>query len=216
MMIIWCGVALAALGGLYFAVRARAIPGRKHPELASEVSAELIRRADQQNRWALRGDPRGVYGAKGAELMRSVSPAPTVDTEPDKATAYPRTAAVACTPEDLAALLAEKLPCWRWAAFVSVLVQRRAGLWSRLHDNQLRYAAPSGERAPGGTEVCRFALDRMDELLTLVGQVESFMLTPAFVGVFGEPGDEGSADADGILHAGRRVMDYHERFLGLA
>jgi hypothetical protein len=34
--------------------------------------------------------------------------------------------------------------------------------------------------------------------------------------VFGEPGDEGSADADGILHAANRLMDYHERFLGLA
>jgi hypothetical protein len=56
----------------------------------------------------------------------------------------------------------------------------------------------------------------MDELLTLVSQVESLMLTPAFVSVFGEPGDEGSADADGILHAANRLMDYHERFLGLA
>ena len=34
--------------------------------------------------------------------------------------------------------------------------------------------------------------------------------------MFGEPGDEGSADADGILHAANRLMDYHERFLGLA
>ena len=132
MMIIWWVVALAGLGGLYFAIRARAIRGRKHPEVSSEVSAELIRRADQQNRWALRGDTRGVYGAKGAELMRSISPEPNVDTELDKAAAYPRTAAVACTPENLAALLAEKLPCWRWAAFVSVLVQRRAELESRL------------------------------------------------------------------------------------
>ena len=148
--------------------------------------------------------------------MRSISPEPNVDTELDKATAYPQTAVIACTPEDLATLLAEKLPCWRWAAFASVLVQRRVELESRLYDNQLGYAAPSGERAPGGTEVGRFVLDRMDELLTLAGQMESFMLTPAFVGVFGEPGDEGSADADGILHAANRLMDYHERFLGLA
>ena len=148
--------------------------------------------------------------------MRTVSPEPNVETAFDEATAYPQTAVIASTPEDLATLLAEKLPCWRWAAFASVLVQRRAELESRLYDNQLGYAAPSGERAPGGTEVGRFVLDRMDELLTLAGQMESFMLTPAFVGVFGEPGDEGSADADGILHAANRLMDYHERFLGLA
>jgi hypothetical protein len=125
MMIIWWVVALAGLGGLYFAIRARTIRGRKHPEVSSEVSAELIRRADQENRWALRGDTRGVYGAKGAELMRGISPEPNIDTELDKATAYPQTAVIASTPEDLATLLAEKLPCWRWAAFASVLVQRR-------------------------------------------------------------------------------------------
>ena len=42
------------------------------------------------------------------------------------------------------------------------------------------------------------------------------MLTLAFVGVFGEPGDEGSSDADGILHAANRLVEYHQRFLGLA
>src|ERR1700752_494911 len=115
MMIIWCVVALAGLGGLCIAIRSRAIRDPRHPEVSSEVSAELIRRADQQNRWALRGDTRGVYGAKGAELMRGFSPEPTVDAELENATAYPRTATVAATPENLATLLAEKLPCWRWA-----------------------------------------------------------------------------------------------------
>jgi hypothetical protein len=38
----------------------------------------------------------------------------------------------------------------------------------------------------------------MDELLRLVKHVEDLMPTPAFVGVFGNAGDEGSADADGI------------------
>jgi hypothetical protein len=58
MMIIWWVVALAGLGGLCIAIHARAIRGRNHPEVSSKVSAELIRRADQQNRWALRGDQR--------------------------------------------------------------------------------------------------------------------------------------------------------------
>ena len=85
MMIIWWVVALAGLGGLCIAIGARAIRGRRHAEVSSKVSAELIRRVDQQNRWALRGDTRGVYGARGAELMRSVSPEPNIDTELDKA-----------------------------------------------------------------------------------------------------------------------------------
>ena len=212
----WWVVALPGFVGLYLVIRGLATRVRAHREVSSEVSDEIIRRADQQNRWALRGDRRGVYGVKGAELMRGISPEPNVDAELEKATEYPRTAAIADTPENLATLLAEKLPCWRWAAFVSVLVQRRAEVQSRLRDIQLGYGAPSGEGARSGAEVARFVVDRMDELLALVNQVESFMLTPAFVGVFGEPSDESSADADGILHAANRLMDYHERFLGLA
>lgn len=79
----------------------------------------------QQNRWALRGDPRGVYGAKGAELMRS-----------------------------------NGVPSWSRGCMTINSATR----------------APSGERAPGGAEVGRFVLDRMDELLTLVSEVESLML----------------------------------------
>ena len=148
--------------------------------------------------------------------MRRVDPAPDISAELGKSADFPRTAAVAYTAADLATLLAEKLPCWRWAALASVLVQRRAAVQSRLRDAQLGYGAPSGERADSGFEVGRFVVDRMDELLVLVNQVESFMLTPAFVGVFGDPGNEGSADSEGIVHTANRLMAYHERFLALA
>ena len=56
----------------------------------------------------------------------------------------------------------------------------------------------------------------MDELGALVGQVESFMLAPAFIWAFGSPSDEATADADGVVHVANRLMDYHERFLALA
>jgi hypothetical protein len=42
------------------------------------------------------------------------------------------------------------------------------------------------------------------------------MLTPAFVEVFGNRGDESTADADGIVQVANRLMDYHECFLALA
>lgn len=32
--------------------------------------AEIAARADQQHRWVLDGDQRGIYGEEGAELMR--------------------------------------------------------------------------------------------------------------------------------------------------
>jgi hypothetical protein len=215
MTVFWWLVVLTACVGVFYVIRARAANRRDHNRLSPGASAEIARRADQQDRWAQRGDARGVYGVEGAELMRRVDPEPNVRAELRKAADHPKTAAVAYTAADLATLLEEKLPCWRWAAFASVLVQRRAAVQSRLRDDQLGYGAPSGERAQSGFEAGRFVIDRMDEMLVLVKQVEDFMLTPAFVGVFGDPGNESSADADGIVHTANRLMDYHERFLGL-
>src|SRR5262249_24910910 len=150
---------LAACVGLYFAIRVLAAK-RGRSEVSAEVSEEIAQRADQQNRWAQRGDARGVYGVEGAELMNSVDPEPGISAELDKSS-FPKTAAVAYTAADLDLLLSEKLPCWRWAAFASVLVQRRANVRSRLRDAQLGYSAPSGERANSGTQVGRFVADRM-------------------------------------------------------
>ena len=130
--------------------RARSRYKRGRREVSSDVSAEIAQRADEQNRWAQRGDPRGVYGVEGAELMGRVDPAPDISAELGKPADFPRTAAVAYTAADLDTLLAEKLPCWRWAAFASVLVQRRAAVQSRLRDAELGYSAPSGERADSG------------------------------------------------------------------
>jgi hypothetical protein len=125
-------------------------------------------------------------------------------------------AAVAYTAEDLAKLLKDKPPCWRWAAFASVLVQRRAPLRARLHDSALGFTTPAGVRLHSGAEVKYFVTERMDELSQLVEQVENFMLAPAFVGMFGDPDDESTADADGILHIANRLMDYLEQFLELS
>ena len=128
----------------------------------------------------------------------------------------PEIAAVVYTSEDLARLLAEKTPGWRWAVFASVLVQRQAAVRPRLRDCELGFPLPSGERARSGAEVARFVTDCMEEVRQLVGQLEAFMLAPAFMEVFGSKGDESTADADGILHVANRLMDYHERFLKLA
>jgi len=213
-MAFWLVLALAACVGLYFAIRVRATK-RGSRDLSSEVGEEIAQRADQEDRWAQRGDTRGVYGEEGAELMKRVDPEPDISAEVDKSS-FPTTAAVAYTAADLDTLLSEKLPCWRWAAFVSVLVQRRAAVRSRLRDAELGFSAPSGERVDGGPQLGRLVADRMDELLVLVKQVESFMLTPAFMGAFGDPSQESSADAEGIVHTTNRLMDYHERFLALS
>jgi len=207
--------AVAACIALVCVVSVRAV-SRRRGQLSQEQRAEMALRADQQLRWAQRGDARGIYGVAGAELMKHVDPQPDISVDLGDTGDYEKTAAVAYTAADLDTLLAQKLPCWRWAAFASVLVQRRAAVQSRLRDNKLRYATPTGERADTGFQVGRFVIDRMDELLSLAKHVEDFMLTPAFVGVFGDPGDEGSADAEAIVHTAHRLMDYHDRFLAMA
>lgn len=211
---IWWIVGAAALVGGFFVVRALVRRAEQHRLEAAERDAELTRRAEQQHRWTLRGDTRGVYGPAGAKAMRSVSPGP-----PDVDGATPdmsRVAAVAYTAGELTKLIKEKPPCWKWAVFASVLVQRRVSLQARLRDSALGFTSSTGVRLDTGAQVKYFMWGRMDELIQLVGQVESFMLAPAFMGMFGDPEDDTTADTEGIVHIADRLMDYLEQFLELS
>jgi len=125
-------------------------------------------------------------------------------------------AKVVYTGAELDALLQRRPPCWRYAAFVSVLVQRRAAVESRLRDARLGYAEPTGETASTEFVTGHFFYDRLGEFSGLMGQVDSLMLSPEFSEVFGPPHDEQAADPEGIVHAAHRLMDYHDRFLELA
>jgi hypothetical protein len=87
---------------------------------------------------------------------------------------------------------------------------------SRVRDVRLGYGAPTGSYARSGAEVAQFVTASMDELVKLVGQTEAFMLTPVLMEVFGQYGDESTADAEGIVQVANRLMDYHDRFLKLA
>jgi hypothetical protein len=211
----WWLLAAAAAVGLFFAVRALMRYVQERRTAAARNAEEIAYRADRQNRMAQRGDSRGVYGTVGAELMRDISPEP-----PTMPSAAPGgevvIAALANTADELQQLLADKPPGWRWAAFASVLVQRRAAVSSRVRDVRLGYATPTGSHAGSGGEVAHFVTTSMDELVKLVSQTEAFMLTPAFTEVFGQHGDESTADAEGIVQVANRLMDYHERFLKLA
>lgn len=102
-----------------------------------------------------------------------------------------------------------------WAAFVSVLVQRRDPVRDRLRDNRLGYATPSGESARTDREGTRFVVDRLEEVDLLVGRLESFMLSPAFRELLQQCADDNVADADDILHTANRLMDFHDQFLQL-
>lgn len=196
---------------------------------ARKQHQELLRgRADQQDRWAARGDPRGVYGAEGAAAMESLSAMPGVPSAVPGAGWAPAgsrrvppgaglaVAEVVHTEQELATLLDRRLPSWRYAAFVSVLVQRRDAVASRVRDARMAYGHPSGPALPTAAEVCLFFTERLGDLSDLIGQIDSFMLSTAFQNVFGDPHDGDSADAAGILHTAHRLMDYHDRLLGLS
>ena len=73
--LIWWIVGAAALVGLFFLGHAIV---RWHGKRAAEYARYregLAARADQQHKWVLRGDDRGIYGVEGAELMRYLYPA---------------------------------------------------------------------------------------------------------------------------------------------
>lgn len=203
---------LAALGAAgylllpWFAER-RAIAARERDALRD--------RADRQNRWALQGDSRGLYGPDGAEAMRRIAAELDPSAQAADAGEDRPVATVAYTAEDLATLLADRPLCWRYAVFASVLVQRQATLQPRLRDQQLGYAPPSAVRIHTGTELGRYLYDLLEQMLALVEQMEALMLSPGFIRMFGQTGEEDTADADAIMHAANRLMDLHDRLLSL-
>lgn len=191
----------------------RAAAGRSQRALTEqqERAREVISRADQQHSWASRGDMRGVYGTEGAELMRAVSPKAAIIPPGDTI----EVGTVVHTAAELAAMLKKKPPCWRYAAFVSVAVQRRDAVAARVRDARMGFGRPSGEALRTEFETGLFFTERLSELYELIGDIDGFMLSPAFQEVFGDPRNENSADADGIVHAANRLMDYHDSLLTL-
>lgn len=171
----------------------------------------MLSRADQQNNWAARGDLRGVYGPEGAELMRTLTPRTAIIPPGDAI----EVSTVVHTAADLAKMLEDRLPCWRYAAFVSVLVQRHDDAAARVRDARMGFARSSGEVLRTEYETGLFFTERLWNLSALIADINGFMLSPAFQDVFGDPHDESSADADGIVHSANRLMDYHESLLAL-
>lgn len=213
----WVLLSVVLAVGMFFGGRAVAVRSQRALTDQQERDREVISRADQQHSWASRGDMRGVYGAQGAELMRTVSTQP-VSSKP--AIIPPgdaiEVATVVHTAAELTAMLKKKPPCWRYASFVSVAVQRRDAVAPRVRDARMGFARPSGEALRTEFETGLFFTQRLSELHELIGDIDGFMLSPAFQEVFGDPHDESSADADGIVHAANRLMDYHDGLLDLA
>jgi hypothetical protein len=161
----------------------------------------------------LREGVAGVIDALRAKLELAMAMKPNAKADGD---GEPRFAEVQTTQEGLVALLQERPHSWRWAAFASVLVQRRAAMEDAVRDHRLGYGRPTGERIASFSELHAFATHAMYDVGQVGQQMNGFLLTDAFKSVFGPENDEGGADPDGIVHAANRLMDFYERFLQLA
>ena len=149
----WWFIAAAAVVGLFFAVRALARYVRERKAIAAREAEELAYRADRPDRWARRGDSRGVYGVDGAELMRSISPE-LLRCRPTRPESHPRSRR-SCTRQRNWPGCSRRRRLAGAGRRSSVLVQRQAAVRPRLRDCELGYALPSGERARSGAEVAR-------------------------------------------------------------
>lgn len=144
-------------------------------------------------------------------MARPIDPTPKRLLPPHQNAAL--VAQVATTKESLAALIADKPAAWPWAVFASVLVQRRNAVQSRLRTVASGYQPRPGAFPLSGQAYSAVAHRSMAVIVDLVGQLEQFMLSPAFKGAFGSAEGAQDADADAICTVANRLMDYHEALL---
>lgn len=128
----------------------------------------------------------------------------------------PCIASLQTTQEGLVSLLQERPHSWRWAAFASVLVQRRDAMKVAIRDHRLGFAHPTGKRINTVAELQELAANMMYDVEQVGHQMNAFLLTEAFKSVFGTEHDESAADPEGIVHAATRLMDLYDRYLQLA
>ncbi|MFM8531872.1 MAG: hypothetical protein ACKOD2_19780 [Ilumatobacteraceae bacterium] len=151
------------------------------------------------------------FRAAAEGMARPIDPTPKRLLPPDDKTKL--VSHVATTPEELATLVADKPPAWPWALFTSVLVQRRNGVAARLRAVASGYQPRTRGPQYDGRGYAGLAQHAIGTFSDLAGQLNGFMLSPAFKGAFGDVDKESTADAEAIKDIANRLMDYHESFL---
>lgn len=205
--VFWWLLVTAAIGGAIAGARPALELARDHIERSRRRRSEIKGRAELQNRWVLEGDNRGVYGTTGAALMRHISPLPNLEPHETEA------AAVVYTADELKRLLEDKLPGWRSATFVSVVVQRQAAVSARLLDVEIGYAPMHRQPVYGAQHLHAILHRLLSEMVENMAKVEALMTAPSFTTVFSSESLEDTGRADDIVHMAHRLMDYHDRYL---
>jgi hypothetical protein len=151
------------------------------------------------------------FRAQAEAMARTIDPTPKRILPPDEKSAI--VAKVAVNSNELARLIADKPPAWPYAVFTSVLLQRRNTVKARLRQCVSGYQPKPGTAPLSGQAYSQLAYRTMTDIADLVTQLEQFMLSPAFTGTVGRPGDDSAVDADAIMSIANRLMDYHGQFL---
>jgi TIR domain len=185
------------------------LPVRLDATKLDEVEGLLGTIADLDGR---REGVAGVIAALHQKLEIVMGDAPQSD---DKADDEPKFAKMQMTQGGLVALLQERPHSWQWAAFASVLVQRRKAMETAMRDHRLGFAPSTGQRIDNFEALKTLVSNTVYDIEQVGAQINGFLLTDAFTSVFDSLGDE-TADADGIVHAATRLMDYYDRYLQLA
>lgn len=128
----------------------------------------------------------------------------------------PQFGEIQTTQDGLVTLLQERPHAWPWAAFASVLVQRREAMKIAMRDHKLGFAQPTGERIRTFSDLQETVANTLYDIEQVGQQLNDFVLTEAFTSVFGERFNEATADPDGIVHVATRLMDFYDRYLQLA
>jgi hypothetical protein len=128
----------------------------------------------------------------------------------------PEFATIQVTQEGLVTLLQERPHAWPWAAFASVLVQRKEAMKIARQDHQLGFAHPNGLRIDTYAELHTIVKNTLFDAEQVGERLRGFLENDAFASVFGERFEEETADPDGIVHAATRLMDFYDRYLQLA
>lgn len=204
------GPLMALVVGTGLALGARAIYRRARPDPAPPPQPPPAPPAREQVPKPRRERPAEVPVTEA----EPIAPPPPARISPPGADL--EVATVVDSAAELDTMLRDKPPCWRYAAFVSVLVQRRAAVRSRLLDARTGFARPGGEVLPSGLLAGLFFTERLEELSQFVNRIDDFMTSDAFRETFGGMFDEASADAAGIVQTANRLMDYHDGLLSLS
>lgn len=148
-------------------------------------------------------------------MARPIDPTPRRLLPPDEKSSV--VAKVATTGKELSALIADTPPAWPWAVFTSILVQRRNAVQDRLRRCASGYQPRPGRAPLSGRAYAQTVAGAVGVITDQLGQLEQFMVSPAFTGAFGAAENQSdTADADAVVAVAHRLMDYHESFLDQA